>query len=344
MHRPHRSAAPAALRAAALSGVVALVAACTSSAADAGPGPAAEVRTERITGADRFETAAAVSRAHFTPGIAQQVFLVNGTSTADALVAAPAAATVGAPLLLTRAGTLPPGTAAELGRLQPSAVRVVGGEGQVAAAVLAEVSRIVPGARVVRTAGTDRYDTAVRVAQEFFPTATAAVLARGDDLDGAVAGGAAAGGRAVPLLLAPDAALTPGLRDWVGAHRLRSLVVVGSGATVGPDVLREVSAAAPPGLEVTTLEGRDLYEATASVAAGLFPVTDTAFVASGQDVPGALVALPAARTRRAPLLLSRDRCTPAAVWAYTAEAAPGTVVLLGGEDALGDPARQVLCG
>ena len=336
-----RAAALARSRSTALvAGSAALVAACVVAGSSWGAAPdvaAASAASHRVAGDDPAGTAAALSREFFAPDVVgRQVFLVNGDAPSDALVAAPAAAALGAPLLLT--GTaLPTPTAEELQRLRPAVVQVVGGETWVPAAVLEEVARLLPGARVERTSGADRYDTSARVAQRFFPTASSAVLARGDSWADAVAGGAAAAGRALPLLLTGPDGVPPAVRDWVGARGLRSVLLVG--ADVPADLTGTPAAAAV----VTRLSGDDRYDTAARVARSLFPRTGTALVASGTGGGDVLAAIPAARAAGAPLLLGRDRCAPPAVLDYAADAGPEDLVLVGAPTAVADPLSSPAC-
>ncbi|WP_345711202.1 cell wall-binding repeat-containing protein, partial [Kineococcus glutinatus] len=186
-------------RTAVLTGIgVLVVVVLTATALATGADPAADAATtapptvERIAGADRYATAAALSRQAFGDRPGRAVFLVGGSSVPDALVAAPAAAAVSAPLLLTNGQDLSPATAAELQRLQPSVVHVIGGPGDVSGVVEAQLRALLPAARVQRTAGADRHETAVLVARQFFPVTTTAVVTADDGSAGAPAAAAAA--------------------------------------------------------------------------------------------------------------------------------------------------------
>jgi putative cell wall-binding protein len=85
---------------------------------------------DRVAGADRYATAAALSRATYAAG-EPTALVATGTTFADALTAG----TAKTPLLLVGA-TLPPETHAELDRLG-SAVTVLGGEVAVGARLFA---------------------------------------------------------------------------------------------------------------------------------------------------------------------------------------------------------------
>src|SRR5437899_759208 len=74
--------------------------------------------TTRISGSDRFATAAALSARAFPNG-SSEVVLASGVEFADALAASPAAARRHAPLLLTYRDSVPSSTLAEIRRLHP---------------------------------------------------------------------------------------------------------------------------------------------------------------------------------------------------------------------------------
>jgi micrococcal nuclease len=95
----------------------------------------------REAGLNRYATAAAVSKAHFGPGVGV-VYIATGTNFPDALAAGPAAAKGGGPVLLVKGNSLPPETAAELQRLGPARIVITGG-----------TSTILPGVQnaIVRT-------------------------------------------------------------------------------------------------------------------------------------------------------------------------------------------------
>lgn len=85
--------------------------------------------TERVGGADRYDTAARL--ADSTPD-ATAAFVSSGTTFADALTAAPTAARAGAPVLLTGPTCMPTPPAVQLGTADVDAVYVIGGTAAVA--------------------------------------------------------------------------------------------------------------------------------------------------------------------------------------------------------------------
>jgi putative cell wall-binding protein len=94
----------------------------------------------RIAGATRHETSAAISRRAFSAGAGNVVYLATAQNFPDSLAGAPSAIVAGAPLLLTGRDAIHPAVGAELQRLEPGLVVLLGGEGVVSPAVAAQVA------------------------------------------------------------------------------------------------------------------------------------------------------------------------------------------------------------
>lgn len=97
----------------------------------------------RVAGDDRHATAQAIAAEH--PFRSRTAYVATGANFPDALAAAPAAALVGAPILLTDRDQLPPPTVAELTSREPAAVIVVGGPHVVGDATLEAIRGIIEG-------------------------------------------------------------------------------------------------------------------------------------------------------------------------------------------------------
>lgn len=96
----------------------------------------------RLSGADRYETAAQISAATWPDASATEVVLASGTTFPDAL-AWGASGLGGGPLLLTERDRLPDATRAELIRLQPCYLVVLGGTPSISDAVFADAEQYV---------------------------------------------------------------------------------------------------------------------------------------------------------------------------------------------------------
>lgn len=154
----------------------------------------------RVSGPDRYHTAAAVARQGWVT--ADTVFISSGATFADSLSGGAAAAHLGAPLLLSAPAALSAPTAVELDRLKPVRVYLLGGQAAISAAVEATIRGVVPGATVTRLAGADRYETSAAVANAVWPGKSGAVmLATGAEFADALSGAPAAHVNGAPILL-----------------------------------------------------------------------------------------------------------------------------------------------
>jgi putative cell wall-binding protein len=97
---------------------------------------------DRLSGPDRFSTSAAISRANYDPGV-DVVYLAAGATFADALAGAPVAALRNAPVLLVQQNAVPAVTMAEIIRLAPAEIIILGGTGAVSTMVDAELAFLI---------------------------------------------------------------------------------------------------------------------------------------------------------------------------------------------------------
>ena len=86
---------------------------------------------QRVAGADRYSTAVAVSAATYAANSVSHVYIATGQSFPDGLTVGPVAGWWKGPLLLVPGSRLPAEVAAELRRLDPTNVVIVGGSGVV---------------------------------------------------------------------------------------------------------------------------------------------------------------------------------------------------------------------
>ena len=152
----------------------------------------------RIDGKDRYDTARIIANQVGGNGSA---ILVSGENYPDALAVAPYAGIAGIPILLTPNKTLDPITKQALSELNVATLTVIGSEAVVSNQTVSATG--IPGGKVVRWAGSDRYETASKVYTETKATFTAnqAYLASGETYPDALTGGALAAKVRAPLFL-----------------------------------------------------------------------------------------------------------------------------------------------
>ena len=286
----------------------------------------------QVYGADRYATSVAVSQREF-PGTAPVVYIASGANYPDALSAGPAAAKRGGPLLLSTSSGLTAPVAAEVKRLKPATIVIVGGPNSISDAVLGQLHSAAPGATISRAAGSDRFLTSRTVVSGAFTTADTVYLAAGANFPDALAAGGAAGAQGAPLLLVDGYASTV---DAPTAALLASLKAKNVELVGGPTVLSAGIAASltQKGYTVGRLAGSDRYATAEAVNQHAYSHATTAILATGFGFPDALSATTLAATTSAPLYLAPGTCVPRGVLADLGRLGVGTVTLIGGPNVL----------
>jgi carboxypeptidase T len=301
--RPRVERLVAALSAVALMVTAAVGPLAAGSAARAGGAIASPtVATEQLDGANQYALAVAISQRLSPHSGIPVVYLVSGVAYGDALAAGAAAAHEGGAILYTDGSTLSADVTAELIRLAPARVEVVGGVSAIADTVLSQAAAaLAPETIVERVAGPDVYGTAAALSARLFAATPGGTVfvASSDNFYDAVIAGPAAASLAAPLLLVshdtlPAATLTE--LDRLAPDRV---ILIGDTTAVSDAVLNRIDAEVP---EVDRIAGADRYATASAVAARFFAKADTVVATSGLAYAGGLAVEPLAAARRAPIL------------------------------------------
>lgn len=204
----------------------------------------AGLAVERVSGADRYETAVAVAGriGRETGSPARLTFIARGDDFADALAVAPAAYRRMAPVLLTRPSSLPGSTRAALAADPATEIVVAGGPGAIGDGVLEIVDALNDGAPV-RVAGDSRYETAALFAEyargRGWATGAWVGVATGADYPDALSAASAIGPRAGVVVLTKPLELSAESRAFIQTQcRAGDPVrVFGGASAVSPGVL-----------------------------------------------------------------------------------------------------------
>jgi putative cell wall-binding protein len=192
-----------------------------------------DLEVERISGANRYATAAAIA-AEVAPDGADTVVLAYGRGYADALAAASYAAVNGYPILLTEKNELPEATEDAIEDLGATKVIVVGGTGVIAAGTVADL----PG--VTRVSGANREATSVALAEHFAPDTDMYYLATGDGFADAITGAVLAAKNGTGILLVRSS-LSNEVKGFLAD--VNELVVFGGTGAVSTTVANAAAAA-----------------------------------------------------------------------------------------------------
>ena len=208
----------------ALGGTASLSTAVTGALTQAG------FQVHRLAGPDRFGTATAVADAIASP---TTVLLATGLNFPDALAAGVAAAHAHGVVLFTQGTTQAAATQTWLSAHPSLPIVIVGGS----------AAGTAPGATIL--AGSDRFDTSVRVAEHFFTSVTVAGLASGQVFPDALSGGSHIAALGGPLLLTQPNALPASVQAWFAANggSITTVFLYGGTATVADAVGSQVAAA-----------------------------------------------------------------------------------------------------
>jgi putative cell wall-binding protein len=195
---------------------------------------------ERVAGANRFATAARISATTFAAGV-PVAYIATGRNFPDALAGVAAAGATGGPILLTQPDGLPAETAAELSRLSPARIVVLGGASVVSDAVLSALGAYTAGS-VSRLAGADRFATAVAVSTATFATGQTVFVATGINFPDALGGGPVAGGLPGPLLLVPTNSVPSSVAGELQRLDPDRVVILGGTGAVSSGVVSQIQA------------------------------------------------------------------------------------------------------
>lgn len=298
---------------------------------------------QRVSGADRYASAAGLARTAFLEGT-DTAYLASGVSLVDALAVGPVAAGQDAAVLLTRPSSVPAATLAALEDLGVSQVRIVGGTAAVGPEVEADL--VARGFHVTRLGGANRYAVAAALAGEEAPDDSApetVYLASGEEFADALGGASAAAHRAGVVLLTRAGRLAPESAQQLVALDPARVVVLGGEAAVRGAVVSEVKTLLPRA-QVDRFGGANRYETSALVASDAFGTVASAVAASGSAPADAMVGTQLAARHDGPLVLVRKGCRPAAVAAAYEELGVRLTRLAGGSSVLDWTAGSTTCG
>lgn len=298
-----------------------------------------KLAAQRISGVDRYGTAVATSRAGF-PARAPVVYVATGQLYPDALAAAAAASKQGGPLLLTRSTALPAEVSAEIKRLKPTKIVVVGGTGAVSSTVFRQLNSIAPS---VRIGGADRYQTAANVVKYAFSSSSRVFLATGQDYPDALSASAVAGALDSPVLLVrgTETALPAATAAVLTSLKASRAYILGGTSVVSSGIAAQVAKVVP----VTRYAGSDRYGTNQSINRSLVPTAAQVFVATGSDFPDALTGAALSGARTAPLYLTRKNCVPDGARIGISASGARSMALIGGAGVLGSGVATITrCG
>lgn len=282
----------------------------------------------RLAGKSRYETAVEISKAGFSS--AETVVIARGDEFADSMTAGPLAYKLNSPILLSRTDSLPTSVVNELTRLGTKTVVVMGGSKAISNAVVSELNEM--GISVRRIAGSDRYETASKVAREL-GNPEEAIVVSGLTYPDALSIGSYAAQTATPILLTRTDSIPAATKTALTS--VTKTFVIGGKLAVSEKVESELPAA-------TRVSGTTRYETSVAVAETFHGDAWASFVASGTGFADALTGSVLAAKYEAPVLLVGLAGLPTPVKEYVTDYPSATYIVTGGKLAVSDDAYYEL--
>lgn len=297
----------------------------------------------RIDAVDRYAEAVAIAR-EVAPATSDLVYLVSGEGFADALSVSAIAAQRRAPLLLTRPDSIPDTVRAELERLQPADLVIVGGARSVSTDVERELASLPSKPRVHRVGGADRFavSASLLLHPEFgLPrpsTSTRLYLSSGLVFPDALSATPAAAVNQTGVLLidGTTSRLEPEARAVLDQLMISEVKILGGEKTVSLDLAFDLDRRYDV---VQRIGGVDRYWVSRRVNKASFPSViprSDAYIATGETFPDALAGGVLAGLRSSPLVLAPQHCLLRADAEYLGVLGLDTITLFGGRATLTD--------
>ena len=275
---------------------------------------AAEPVFDRVDGTSMATVAIQASQRMYPNGLPGGTVIVASKSTVQAgFAAASAAAALDAPLLLVTATSVPSAVRAELVRLAPARILVVGGTSSVSAAAVQALADIQPN--TTRVFGTDYFLDAEALAREAHPEGADHVVIGSSTVSGdAVSAASLSAADGSPLLFvrAADTTVRASTAALLAELETTRVTIVGSTKTVSA---KFQAALVTNGFTVDRVTGSDQY-ATSFAAAARYGPTESVFIASGLKANTAMSVIPLAAQQHAPVLLAVPYCRAKALTSY----------------------------
>lgn len=194
-----------------------------------------EIKTERIAGSDRYETASKIGEIIFKNNKSNKnVIIADGRNYPDALSISSYATSEGIPVLLSENNKLSQRQEKLLSKYKIKEGIIVGGENSVGM----EIDKLF--VKRTRIAGNDRYETASNIAKEFFKNPKEVFIASGENYPDALTVSYYASYKNAPILLVNKNTISKKTMKYLKDNNVESFNIVGGSRTINEFVIEEI--------------------------------------------------------------------------------------------------------
>ncbi|SFE95373.1 cell wall-binding repeat-containing protein [Peptostreptococcus sp. D1] len=274
----------------------------------------------RISGKDRFETCAVLSKKAFTKS--DIAIITSGESYPDALSSGSFATRYNAPLLLVKKDHMPEVISNELKRLGVKEVKIIGGEDTISKALFDEISK---NYKAERISGVDRFETSIKVADNI------------NKIKGNTSGDIFVNGNVFP-----DALVATSL-----ASKLNKNVILTDGKNISSSYRKAESSSKEgdlivggknsiniPSVKAQQIGGKDRYDTALKVSQKYFPDTKKVILANGEEYIDSLSSSNLLGKENIPILLNEKNNLKKDVENYIKNNKISNITLVGGTQTL----------
>lgn len=202
---------------------------------------AAAGEVTKLSGADCYETAAAVAEQNWTSN--DNVILASGEGYADAISSAVLAKQLNAPVLLTEAKSLNSNVKSALDKLKPKNIYVIGGTASICQETRDELMK--ENYNLIELSGNNRYDTNLAVAKELVKLGANAdnvMMVGGEGFPDALSAAPVAAAKGEILLLGVNNTQAMSSIDNFIKSNNSKVTVVGTQALINDDTYKSIGA------------------------------------------------------------------------------------------------------
>lgn len=287
----------------------------------------ADVEVKRIEGSNRIETSVEISNQVYDKS--DVVILASTSGEVDALSGSILAEHKKAPILLTSPSNLSPSVLNKIQDLDAKTVYLLGGDSVISSSVEKALST---NYNVIRLAGSNRAETAIKIANEVPNKSNEVFLAAGfTSLADALSIGPISATNKTPILLTNRDSIPKATLNEIVNSKPKKITVIGGDSAISQQVLNQL----PKGVEIERISGTDRFDTSVKIAQKYNQDADKVILANGYTLADALSGGYMASKFNMPILLSNPEKATVEVQDYI-DTKVNQVIILGGQSAIGD--------
>ena len=289
-----------------------------------------KAKNSRISGSNRFSTAVEVSKMNYKKS--ETVILANSEKATDILTTSPLAESLECPVLYTKDNAIPEETISEMERLGVKRVIVIGGKKSVSDSVFKELSSKY---ELNRVAGSDRFDTANKIAKEVVKRSSEkkkAIMVSSESYVDALTISSLATKENIPIVITNSKNLSEKTEEFLKNNEIKEIVYVGGNNSISNEVQKETEK---KGIKtVARYAGKDRYETATIISNNVRPDSDFSVYVNGENLSDAITANSLCANLKSPILLVKKDTIPDPVKKTMDGKARFNRIIVGGENSV----------